>query len=200
MRVVQRKGALMSQAREISRLTKELAQASKLRRAATDAMQQATKSMLATCATTRGELGREYAAQTRKFLASLAKDVAAFRRAMAQQIAKTQKNIAAMKKNVAADRQAMQSRMTAMGSARSKASALLHRDLQRQAASIMSKTAQLRAEFANAHRHMAKQQEAALRSGHRKLHDGMARLVNAMHADRMKAHGIWANFRLSGAA
>jgi len=190
----------MSQAREISRLTKELAQASKLRRAATDAMQQATKSMLATCATTRGELGREYAAQTRKFLASLAKDVAAFRRAMAQQIAKTQKNIATMKKNVAADRQAMQSRMTAMGSARSKASALLHRDLQRQAASIMSKTAQLRAEFANAHRHMAKQQEAALRSGRRKLHDGMARLVNAMHADRMKAHGIWANFRLSGAA
>jgi len=47
---------------------------------------------------------------------------------------------------------------------------------------------------------MAKQQEAALKSGHRKLHDGMARVVNVMHADRMKAHGILANFRLSGAA
>ncbi len=190
----------MSQAREISRLTKELGQASKLRGAATYAMRQATKSMLTACATTRGELGREYAAQTRKFLASLGKDVAAFRRAMALQIARTQKNIAAMKKNVAADRQAMQGRMTGMRSARSKASHLLHRDLERQAASIMSKTAQLRSEFANAHRHMAKRQEAALRSGHRKLHDGMARVVNAIHADRMKAHGIWANFRLSGAA
>jgi uncharacterized protein YicC (UPF0701 family) len=191
---------MMSQAREISRLTKDLGQAAKLRKAATDAMRLATKSMLASCATARGELGREYAAETRKFLASLGKDVAAFRRAMAHQIAKTRKDIAAMKKNVAAGRQAAMGQVTRWTSARSKASNLLHRDLERQAASIMSKTAQLRSEFANVHRNMAKQQEAALKSGHRKLHDGMARVVNVMHADRMKAHGILANFRLSGAA
>ncbi len=183
----------MSQTREISRLTKDLVQASKLRKAATDAMRLATKSMLTTCATVRGELGREYAAHTHKFLASLSKDVAAYRRAMAHQIAKT-------KKNVAADRQATMSQMTRWTGARSKASNLLHRDLERQAASIMTKTAQLRSEFANAHQNMAKQQEAALKAGHRKLHAGMARVINATHADRMKAHGIWANFRLSGAA
>ena len=190
----------MSQSREMGRLTKDLGQASKLRKAATDAMRQATKSMLATCATARGELGREYAAQTHKFLASLGKDVAAFRRAMAHKIAKTRKNVAAMKKNVAADRQTTMSQMTRWTSARSKASNLLHRDLERQAAAMMNKTAQLRSEFANAHRNMAKQQAAALKSGRRKLHAGVARVVDAMHADRMKAHGIWANFRLNGAA
>jgi hypothetical protein len=193
MRALQRKGATMSQTKEITRLTKDLDRASKLRKAATDAMRQATKSMLAACGTTRGELGREYAAQTRKFLASLGRDVAAYRRAMAHQIAKT-------KKNVAADRQATMSQVARWSGARSKASNLLHRDLERQAASVMTKTAQLRSELANAHRSMANRQEAALKSGHLKLHAGMAKVVNAMHADRMKAHGIWTNFRLGGVA
>lgn len=183
----------MSQSREINRLTKDLGRASDLRKAATDAMRQTTKSMLATCATVRGELGREYGAQTRKFLASLSKDVAAYRRAMAQQIAKT-------KKNVAAERHAMMNRMTRLMGARSKASDLLHRDLERQATSLMNKTAELRAGFSNAQRNMAKQQEAALKSGHRKLQAGTARIVHAMHADRMKAHAIWGNFRHRSAA
>jgi uncharacterized protein YicC (UPF0701 family) len=183
----------MSQSREISRLTKDLGRASELRKAATDAIRQTTKSMLAACATVRGELGREYGAQTRKFLASLAKDVAAYRRAMAHQIAKT-------KKNVAADRQATMRQITRWTGARSEASDMMHRDLERQATSIMNKTAELRSEFSDAHRNMAKQQEAALKSGHRKLHAGTARVVNAMHADRMKAQGIWANFRQGGAA
>jgi uncharacterized protein YicC (UPF0701 family) len=183
----------MSQSREINRLTKDLGWASELRKAATDAMRQTTKSMLATCATVRGEVGREYGAQTRKFLASLGKDVAAYRRAMAQQIAKT-------KKNVAADHHAMMKRMTRWTGARSKAGELLHRDLERQATSLMNKTAELRAEFSGAHRNMAKQQEAALKLGHRKLQAGTARVINAMHADRMKARAIWANFSHRSAA
>ena len=112
----------MSQSQEINRLTKDLGRASELRNEATEAMRAATKSMLATCTTVRGELGHEYAAQTHKFLASLAKDVAAYRRAMAHQVAKT-------KKNVAADRQAMMSQIARWMGARSKASKLLHHDL-----------------------------------------------------------------------
>ncbi len=125
--------------------------------------------MLATCTTVRGELGREYAAQTHKFLASLAKDVAAYRRAMAHKIAKT-------RKNVAADRQAMMSQITRWASARSKASNLLHHDLERQATSIMNKTAELRSGLADAHGRMAKHQRASLKSGHQKLRADTAQI------------------------
>lgn len=183
----------MSQFQEISRLTKDLGRASELRNEATEAMRAATKSMLATCTTVRGELGREYAAQTHKFLASLAKDVAAYRRAMAHKIAKT-------RKNVAADRQAMMSQITRWASARSKASNLLHHDLERQATSIMNKTAELRSGLADAHGRIAKHQRASLKSGHQKLRADTAQFVNAMHADRMKAHANWSSFRAGSVA
>jgi hypothetical protein len=183
----------MSQSQGISRLTKDLGRASELRNAATEAMRAASKSMLATRTTVRGELGREYVAHTRKFLASLAKDVAAYRRAMAHQIAKT-------RKGVAADRQATMNQLTRWMGARSKASNLLHHDLERQATSVMNKSAELRSGLSDARGKMAKQQQANLKSGHQKLRAGTARVVNAMHADRMKAHAIWSNFRVGGVA
>jgi hypothetical protein len=183
----------MSQSQKMSRLTKDLGRATELRNDATEAMRAATKSMLTTCATVRGELGHEYATHTHKFLASLTKDVAAYRRAMSHQIAKT-------KKNVAADHQAMVSNIARWMGARSKASKQLHHDLQREATSVMNKTAELRSRISDAHERMAKQQRANLKSGHQKLRTGTARFVNAMHADRMKAHAIWSNFRAGSAA
>jgi hypothetical protein len=183
----------MSQSQEINRLTKDLGRASELRNEATEAMRAATKSMLATCTTVRGELGHEYAAQTHKFLASLAKDVAAYRRAMAHQVAKT-------KKNVAADRQAMMSQIARWMGARSKASKLLHHDLERHATSIMNKTAELRSGLSDVRGRMAKHQRVNLKSGHQKLRAGTGRFINAMHTDRMKAHAIWSSFRAGGVA
>ncbi len=183
----------MSQSREMSQLTKDLGRATELRNAATEAMRAATQSMLATCATVRGELGREYAAHTRKFLASLTKDVVAYRRAMAHQIAKT-------RKTVAADRQVTMSRLARWAGARSKASNLLHRDLERQAMIVVNKSAELRTGLCDARERMAKQQQVHLKHGHQRLHAGMTKVVDAIHADRMKAQAIWSSFRAGSVA
>lgn len=183
----------MTRSQEISRLTKDLSRASELRNEATDAMREATKSMLATCTMVRGELGREYAAQTHKFLTALGKDVAAYRRAMAHQVAKT-------KKNVAADHRAMMSQINRWMAARSKATKALHHDLEHEATSLMNKTAEFRSRLSDAHERMAMQQRANLKSGRQKLRVGTARFVHAAHAERMKAHAIWTNFKAAGTA
>jgi hypothetical protein len=94
----------------------------------------------------------------------------------------------------------MKSQLGRWTGSRRKAGTQMRGDLDRQVGSIKSATAAFLLEFANAHRKMAKQQEAALKSGHRKLRAEMAKTVDAIHADRMKAHEIWAAFKLPHAA
>lgn len=172
----------MSQSQDMSRLTEEIRQAGKFRRSAIEAMREATKSTLAACATMRGEMLRDYRVQTRRFLADMAKDVAAHRHATASQV-------------------------TRMASARRKASRQMHSALERQVSLIAKKTKDLRAaaasavaDFSSGHRKMAKQQKASLNSARRKLRAESARVVGAMHADRMKARALWTDLKLRGAA
>jgi hypothetical protein len=47
---------------------------------------------------------------------------------------------------------------------------------------------------------MAKHQTAGLKAGHRKLHAATMKFVDAMHADRMKTHEVWSDFKHSKAA
>jgi uncharacterized protein YicC (UPF0701 family) len=112
-----------------------------------------------------------------------------------------------MAKDVAAGRGAMMNELARLSSARRKAGSRMRGNLERQVTLIAHNTAGIRnaaanavSELAHAHRRMARQQEAALKSGRRKLGADTARFVNAMHADRMKAHGIWSDFRLGRAA
>jgi len=184
----------------MGRLTKELSQASKFRKSAIDGMRRTTQATLTACATLRGEAVRDYRAQTHKFLASLTGDVAAHRRATAHQIAQTRKNIARIRNDVAAGCRATMNQIARWTAARSKAGNQMHGNLRRQVTFIMNKVADLRSEFANAHRAMAKRQQAALKSGRRKLRADSTRHVNAMHADRMKAHGMWSALTPAGAA
>ncbi len=197
----------MLQSREMGRLTKELCQASAFRKSATDAMRRMTQATLTACATMRGQMVHEYRAQTHKFLASLASDVAVQRRDTAHQIAQTRKFLSSMAKNVAAGRRVTMNQIARSTAARCKAGDQMRGNLERQVSFIMNKAADLRnaaadavAELASAHRRMAKQQKTALKSGRRKLRGDTARFVNAIHADRMKAHDIWSAFKLGGAA
>ncbi|KAB2873522.1 MAG: hypothetical protein F9K43_05895 [Bauldia sp.] len=172
----------MSQTQAMSRLTREIRQAGEFRRSAIEAMRQATKSTLAACATMRGEMLGDYRAQTQRFLADMAKDVAAHRHATASRVAR-------------------------MASARRKASHQMHGSLERQVGLIARKASDLRAAAASAvagfssmHRKMAKQQKASLNSARRKLRADSARVVGAMHADRMKARALWTGLKHRGAA
>ncbi len=197
----------MSQSRQMGRLTKELRQASEFRKSALDAMRESTQATLMACATMRGENARDYRAQTQRFLASLTKEVAAHRRATAHKVAQTRKCLSSMAKNVAARRRATMNQIARSTAARSKAGNQMRGNLAREVTSIMNKASELRNAAADAvsgladtHRRMARQQRAALKSDRRKLRADTARFVNAMHADRMKAHGIWSAFKLGSAA
>jgi hypothetical protein len=202
-----KEGATMSRSRKMGRLTKELDQAAEFRKSAIDAMRRTTQATLTACASMRGETSRDYRARTQKFLASLVRDVAAHRRATAHQIAQTRRFLTSMAKDVAADRRATVNQLARFSSARRKAGSQMRGNLERQVTVVANKTAGIRdaaanaiSEVANAHRRMARQQEAALRAGRRKLGADTARFVKAMHADRMKTHGIWSDFRLGRAA
>ena len=173
---------MKSQAREMGRLTKDILQAAEIRNMTLDSMRAATKSALSACASMRGKVAHDYRARTQKFLAGLARDVAADRRAVTQQMAR-------------------------VSGARHKAAGHMRDSLDRQVASIVEKTAALRdaatnavANLANAHRSMAKHQRAALSGSRRKLHADTARFVGAMHKDRMKAHEIWSGLKFGRAA
>jgi uncharacterized protein YdbL (DUF1318 family) len=197
----------MSQAREMGRLTKDLCQASELRKSTIDAMRQATKSMLTACARARGEMVREYRLQAHRFLVSLTRDVAAHHRATANHIAQTRKSLGAMAKDVAAQRNATMNQIARLASARRKAASQLWSSLQRQVGAIVDETRELRnaaaqimPALASDHQKMAKRQRASLDAGHRKLHANMTRILGAIHADRMKAREIWSDFKLGGAA
>lgn len=188
-------GMTMSQAREMAHLTKELSRALEFRKSAIVAMREATKSGLATCAQMRGEMARDYLARMHKFISSLAMDVAAHRQAMALQVAQTQKFLSDKAKDVAAHRNATMNRIARFGSDRSKAAGNLRSGLEQQMDAIVTQTADAVSKFADGHHKMAKQQKAALKSGYDKLHKDSVAFVKAMHADRMKAQGIWSGLR-----
>lgn len=189
----------MSQAREMAHLAKKISRASELRSSAIDAMREATKSSLAACAQMRGEMVRDYRARTHKFLSALTRGVAAHRKAMAHQVAQTQKFLGSKAKDVAAHRNATMNQIARLRNARGKAASRLRSALQQQMDAMVTQTAEAVSQFADGHRKMAKQQKAMLRSGHRKLHKDSVAFVKSMHADRMKAQGIWSSFRLGEA-
>lgn len=197
----------MSQSREMARLTKELSQAAEFRRTAIDAMRDATRTTLAECAEMRGKMAHEYRAQMQKFLSTLSRNVARQRQATAHQMAQIQNFLGTAAKNVAAQRNATMNAIARFGSARSRAASQLRSGLQQDIESIMMQTADLRnaaadavAELAREHRKMATQQQVQLKAGHRKLRAITGKYMDAMHADRMKAHGIWSDFKLGMAA
>lgn len=202
-----RDGVAMSQSNDMDRLTKELRQAGKFRMAAIKEMRRAAKSTLEACATMRGEMARDYRAQTQKFLASLAKDVAAHRRATASQIERTQKFLASQFKDVAADRRGTANQIARCKSSRRKAAGPMRAGRQNQVDAIRKRAEELRAaaalavtNFASANEKMAKRQRASLASDRRKLRTHMAGFLGAIHADQMKAHNIWKSFGLNGGA
>ena len=197
----------MSRPREMARLTKELSQAAAFRKSMIEKMRKATQATLAECAEMRGEMVRDYRAEMQKFLAALSRDVAGHRRAMAHQIGQTQKQLAATVKNVAAHRNATMSEIAHFANARVRAASRFRTGLQHQVQDIAMQAAQLRdaagatvVQLANAHRKMAKHQTAGLKAGHRKLHAATMKFVDAMHADRMKTHEVWSDFKHSKAA
>jgi septal ring factor EnvC (AmiA/AmiB activator) len=191
----------------MDRLTKELRQAGKLRMAAIREMRHATRSTLSECASMRGEMAREYRAQTQKFLASLAKEVAAQRHAAVGQIAQTQKFLAAQFKGVAAGRHATGNSIARMKSSRRKAAGPMRTALQQQVETLKQKSDELRADaaqtvrkLASANEKMAKQQRSALAAERRKLRTHVASFLKTIHADQMKAHDIWKAFGTNGGA
>lgn len=190
----------MSQSREMAHLTKDIAHASEFRKSAIDAMREATKSLLTTCADMRGEMVRDYRVRTQKFLSALSKDVAGHRKAMAHQVIQTQKLLGAKAREGAAHRHATMNQIAQFGSARSKATSRLRNRLEHQVDAIVARTAEAMSQFSDARQKMAKQQNTALKSGRRKLHHDMSKFVKAMHVDRMKAQGIWSDFKLGNAA
>jgi hypothetical protein len=179
----------MSQSADMHCLTQDLRQASRFRMTAIHEMRRATKAALEACATLRGETMHDYRAQMQKFLASLAKDVSAHRRATTKQV------------------------MRMVGSRR-KAASQMRADLGRQARALEERTQELRnaaAEigpaFSRAHQKMAARQRMALEAGRRRLGDEVAKLRSSaqrhqqgVRADLMKAHDIWSAFKLGGPA
>ena len=190
----------MSQAREMTRLTKELDQAAKFRKSAVDTIREATKQFLASCDEMRGEMVHDYRAQMAKFLSGLSREVAAQRKAMAHQIVQTQKYLGNKARNVAAQRNATMNQIARFGSNRSKAASRLRSGLQQDVENIVMQTADAISHLSDARRKMAKQQRSTLKSAHRKLHKDMAAVVKSNHADRMKAEDVWAHFKHRKAA
>lgn len=178
----------------MNHLTKDLRHAGKLRMAAINEMREAAKSTLATCATMRGDVARDYRAQTQKFLASLAKDVAAHRHRTTDQIARTQKFLAGMGRDVGALRRAAASDIVRFSSARSKAANQMRSRLGHQVDAMTKQTESFLAGVANAHKQMGKRQRASLAAGRQKLATQVASFLNAAHVDHMKAHDIWKSF------
>lgn len=197
----------MSQSRQMARLTDEISQASKRRKSAIDAMRGAVKATLATCAHMRGESARDYRARMQEFLASLAKEATAHRQMVAHQIMQMQKFLRAQAQEVAAHRNTAMSQIAHFASSRRTAASHLRRSLQQQVGAIVTQAAALRdaaanavSELASAQQKMAKQHRAALKSDRRKMHTDVTRFINAMHADRMKAHEKWSSLRQGSAA
>ncbi len=175
--------------------------------AAIKEMRQAAKSTLEACATMRGEVARDYRAQTQKFLASLAKDVAAHRHATAHQIAQIQKFLASQFKDVAADRRGTANQIARCKNNRRKAAGPMRTGLRRQVDAIKERAEELRSaaaqavtNFASANEKMAKRQRASLAVDRRKLRTHVSGFLGAIHADQMKAHNIWKSFGLNGGA
>jgi hypothetical protein len=188
----------MSQSKRMARLTEELSQAAAQRKSSLDAMREATKATLKTCARMRGETAHEYRARMQDLLASLAKEAANHRKMVAQQIMQTRKYLGAQAQGVATHRNATMSQMRLFARSRRDAAAQLRDSLKQQVnAIVMQTTALCNAaatavnELANSQQAAAQQHRAALRSDRRKMHAGVARFIDAMHADRMKAHAEW---------
>lgn len=196
----ERDGVAMSQSSDMDRLTKDLRQAGKFRMTAIKEMRKAAKSTLEACATMRGEIARDYRAQTQKFLASLAKDVAGHRRATAHQIAHTQSFLAGMCKDVGNHRRAAAHEIARFRTTRSKAASHLRTGLRRQADAMTKQTENFMASLASAHKDMAKRQRSSLATGRRKLAAQIDSFLGAVHADRMKALDIWKSFEFKGGA
>lgn len=200
----------MSRSREMARLTKEISQAAEsrsqaaqFRRTEIDAMRDAMRTTLAECAELRGQMARDYRAQMQRFLSALSQDVARHRQATAHQMAQIQKFLGTMAKSVAAQRNATMNAIARFGSARSRAASRLRSSLQHEVESIMTQTADLRhaaadavAQLASEHRKMARQQQAQLKASRRKLQAITGKFMDAVHAERTKAHGTWSDFRL----
>jgi uncharacterized membrane-anchored protein YhcB (DUF1043 family) len=193
----------MSRSREMARLTKELSQAAEFRRTEIDAMRDATRATLAECAEMRGEMARDYRARMQKFLSALSQDVARHKRATAHQMAEIQRFLGTMGKNVAVQRNAAMNAVARFRSARSRAASRSRSGLQHDVGNIMMQTADLRqaaadavAQFASEHRKLARQQQAQLKAGRRKLRAITGKFMDNEHADRMKAHRIWSDFQL----
>ena len=190
----------MSQSSEMNGLTKELRHAGKLRMAAVKEMREAARSTLASCAQMRGEVARDYRAQTNKFLASLAKDVTAHRHRTAGQVARTQKAIAGMAKEVGALRNSAANDIVRFTGTRCKAAAQVRSRLGRQAGAMAKQTESFMASLANAHKQMGKRQHASLAAGRQKLATQVTSFIDAAHVDHMKAADIWKSFGLKGGA
>lgn len=190
----------MSQSSEMNGLTKELRHAGKLRMAAVKEMREAARSTLASCAQMRGEVARDYRAQTNKFLASLAKDVAAHRHRTAGQIARTQKVISGMAKEVGALRRSAANDIVRFTGTRSKATAQVRSHLGRQVDAMAKHTESFMSNLASARKQMGKRQHASLAAGRQKLASHVASFLNVVHVDQMKAHDIWKSFGLKGGA
>ena len=171
----------MSLSTGMDRLTKDIRRAAQFRKAAIGDLCSAVKSTLAACATMRGGMARDYRAAAQEFLATLAKEIASHRRA-------TMTNIAQL------------------GSARRKTGSQMRSGLLRQVGAIMKQTRDLRAaavqtvmSMAAGNHKMAAGQRASLGAGRRKLQTDMAGFLDALHADRLKAHGMWSTARFAGA-
>ncbi len=197
----------MSRATEMRRLTKDIEEAAEMRKSAIDAMRQATKSSLATFASMRTEMARDYRADMHKFLASLVHEVAAHRRTMSHQITQTRKILGAEARSVAAHRNATMNDIAKLGIARHKMGSRLRSNLHQQVDAVATQTAEVRAAarqavsaLANAHQKMATRQRAWLDAGRRQLTTDTNRLMTAIHRDRAKTHDIWSAFHFGGAA
>ncbi len=190
----------MLRSRQMARLTQELSRTSNLRRAAIDTMRDTTEAALAACAEMRGEMMRAYRARMHKFLSALSRDVAAHRRAVAHQVAQTRNFLGVQARNVASQRNATMSEMARIGDSRARAASRLRSALQHQVAELRGAAARAVAELSRAHRKMANKQKAELRSSRRRLRAATVKFIDAMHADRMKAHEVWRDFKGGTAA
>ena len=166
---------------DIGRLAEDIQQAAKVREIAIGDLRGAVRDTMAASATMRGEMLRDYRAETHKFLDALVKDVAAHRHATASQV-------------------------TRMASVRRKSAKLIRTGLRRQVGGIAKQTRALRTaaeamvrSMASANHKMAERQRAALVAGHRKLRSEMAHFLGGLHQDRMKARNVWAARSAAGA-
>ena len=147
-----------------------LRRASELRNEAIEAMREATKSTLATCATVRGEYGPRI---PQRKPTSFLRRWPRMSRPTAWHGASGRANpevLGAKAEMSAAHRNATMSQIARWASARSKADQPAARRSPTPGDLLMKQTAELPfADFADAHGKMAKQQRATLKSGHQKL-------------------------------